>query len=1268
MIKSNIIPLRKSINKAFLKIKPVREDFDNFKNELQKLLLLINDKESEEHNKNFVRDFLINTFYSKKYVNTKGRTDLAIHLDKKNSGFVGAIIEVKSPVNKPDMISESNLNCKAMHEVVLYYLRERTEHKNDEIKSIIITNVYEWFIFKADQFEKYFYKSRLKDEYEKWRDDKKVSKLNDHFYNEVVKNYLDESDTEIEYVHFDLRDFQSHLAATGNEKELIPLFKKFTAQEILKESFANDSNTLNKQFYAELLHIIGLEEFKDGSKKKIGRKDDKERDNGSLIENTIRMLKSKDFTGNFSDISIYGDSKEQQLYNIALELNIIWINRVLFLKLLEAQLVNYHRGNNDYKFLDPKVISQYDDLYELFHEVLAIKIGDRNPDLIGRFGSIPYLNSSLFEMSDIEKKTIDISNLKDRYKLPFYRNSVFNKEAQAGGELHTLEYLLRFLDAYDFASEGGEEIRGERKTIINASVLGLIFEKINGYKDGSFYTPGFITMYMARETLTRTVVQKFNEAKSTAYKDYEELKRNMDISSAGREEVNKIINDIKICDPAVGSGHFLVSCLNEIISIKADLKILSYMDGRQVQNYSFEIEHDELIITNEETDELFDYHLSPSGKPVTALQDLQETLFHEKETIIENCLFGVDINPNSVNICSLRLWIELLKNSYYRLTPQLPSLTRRGEGGELELITLPNIDINIKQGNSLISRFKIDEDMFTSADKSVLEVYKLNVTLYKNEQDKNKRHELKVAIENTKERFRGIAVDPLYKEREQMDKLTTQLHKLNVDNPLFKHEDTAEKETEIKKKKNILVEKINKLSKEIEAKAEEYRTIYSGAFEWRFEFPEVLDEEGNYKGFDVVIGNPPYIRTEKIKEYSKYFYENYKVFNRGADIYFYFYELSYKILREKGKHCFINNTYDKTTAGRTLRSFVANNFSIIKYLDYTSVSVFEEATTYPIIILTEKLSAKTFFSYLKIENEVTKFDKEFYDTTAYLELDQNKLNEQVWNFDQENGIVNKLLTNKSLKDIYGKCYYGVKTALNEAFIVSHSFESTEPILKKVYEGKDIKRWFTTKSNKFMVVIENGFTSDKYGKIDEETAYKKISKLYPQVFGHLFPFKLKAKKRSDKGEYWWELRNCAYYDLFAETKIIFPNLQNENKFSWDESKSYINAPAVFLPTKDKSLLGILNSKLIWYFFKNICVVRNGGYIEVKPQYFEQVPILDLSEIEKKSITKSVDKILKQKKQNPKSDTTALEKEIDEMVYRLYGLTDEEKRIIEESFTL
>jgi adenine-specific DNA-methyltransferase len=146
---------------------------------------------------------------------------------------------------------------------------------------------------------------------------------------------------------------------------------------------------------------------------------------------------------------------------------------------------------------------------------LARKYEERNPDVKEIFGKVPYLNSSLFEPTDIEHATLVYQQPESDETIPIISSTVLKNEQgkKRTGNLSTLEYLFEFLNAYDFSSEGSEEIQEDNKTLINASVLGLIFEKINGYKDGSFFTPGFITMYMCRETIRKSVVQKFNETK-----------------------------------------------------------------------------------------------------------------------------------------------------------------------------------------------------------------------------------------------------------------------------------------------------------------------------------------------------------------------------------------------------------------------------------------------------------------------------------------------------------------------------------------------------------------------------------------------------------------------------------------------------------------------------------------------------------------------------------------------------------------------------------
>jgi hypothetical protein len=652
---------RQALNKAFLKVRPNRTEIEHFKTSLVRLLDQINESESEEFHKNIISAFLNAAYYNgSHYINTKGRNDLVIHNGKDAKSNVGVIIEAKKPTNKGEMLKKDNVNTKAFQELVLYYLRERITHKNVEIKWLVVTNIYEWFFFDAQTFEKAFAQDKaLVKQFTDFEEGRMGGKTTDFFYKEIAEPAIAAITQEISFTHFDIRQYDTALRNTDSrdDNKLIALYKLLSPQHLLKLSFANDSNSLDKTFYTELLHIIGLVETKDGGKKLITRNKENERNAGSLLENTILQLDSLDKINRLDKASQFGDNYPDRLYAVALELCITWINRVLFLKLLEAQLTNYHKGDKAFEFLSLAKLKSFDDLNSLFFQVLARKATERSAAMQKLFDKVPYLNSSLFEPTDIEHQALFISQLQDDLILPLLAGTVLkdNTGKKRTGQVNTLEYLFDFLSAYDFSSEGSEDIQEDNKKLINASVLGLIFEKINGYKDGSFFTPGFITMYMCRETIRRSVLQKFNDTKKWDCKDFGGLYDKID----NRQEANDIINSITICDPAVGSGHFLVSALNEIIAIKNDLKILQDRQGHRLKEYHVLVENDELIITDEE-DKLFEYN--PRSKES---QRIQETLFHEKQTIIENCLFGVDINPNSVKICRLRLWIELLKNAYY---------------------------------------------------------------------------------------------------------------------------------------------------------------------------------------------------------------------------------------------------------------------------------------------------------------------------------------------------------------------------------------------------------------------------------------------------------------------------------------------------------------------------------------------------------------------------------------------------------------------------
>jgi hypothetical protein len=828
----------KTLNKAFRKLKTNRTDIERFKENLIQLLNHTNDAESEEHHKNLVSDFLKKTYYEPNhFINTKGRNDLVIHNGKDAKSTVGVIIETKSTTNKAEMLSKSKINTKAFHELILYYLRERETLKNLEVKQLIVTNVYEWFLFDATQFEKFFAQNKtLVKSFTDFEQQRLSGTKTDFFYKEIAEKYVASVEKTIEFTHFDLRDYDKILRNEDklDDTKLLSLYKLLSPEHLLKLPFANDSNSLDKRFYGELLHIIGLDETKDGGKKVIQRFEKGKRFSGSLLENAITQIDSLDKISRLEKPSQYGETNEERQFNIGLELCITWINRILFLKLLEAQLRSYHKGDESYNFLSSNKIHDYDDMNTLFFQVLAKKYDERSPEINAEFGRVPYLNSSLFEPTEIEHSTLFISNLRDDKILPLYAGTVLKDEKgkTRKGEITAIQYLFEFLNAYDFSSEGSEEIQEDNKTLINASVLGLIFEKINGYKDGSFFTPGFITMYMCRETIRRAVVQKFNEEEKWECQEFSELYNKITDS----KRANEIVNSIKICDPAVGSGHFLVSALNEMLAVKHDLEILQDREGKRLKNYTFEVVNDELIVTDEEG-ELFQYN--PKNKES---QRLQETLFHEKQDIIENCLFGVDINPNSVKICRLRLWIELLKNAYYK--------------NATELETLPNIDINIKCGNSLISRFDLDADLGKALKKSswTIDSYRIAVDTYRNAGSKEEKREMEKLIATIKSDFRSeISLNDkkMVNLRDRQGKLT----KLTTQTTLF------EQTPKEKKAWKTDVEKLTTEITKFETEIEEIKSnkIYENAFEWRFEFPEVLDDEGKFVGFDVVIGNPPYL-------------------------------------------------------------------------------------------------------------------------------------------------------------------------------------------------------------------------------------------------------------------------------------------------------------------------------------------------------------------------------------------------------------------------
>ena len=1189
--------LNKALDKALLKHRPFISEIELFKSELVKLLDHIDQSETEEFHKNLVSNFLTNAFYADTYfINTKGRQDLVIHTGKDNKTKVGVIIEAKRPTNKADWFTPGQPNSKALQELVLYYLRERIEAKNIDIKYLIATNINEWYIIEASYFDRLFYHNKqLVKQYEDWRDGKKVTKDTGLFYNDIAKPEIDKITDEIPCIYFNIRDYEKALRSKQAEsnKELNALFKILSPYHLLKVPFANDSNELDEKFYKELLHIIGLEEAKDGGKNIIRRKKEN-RNLASLLEKAIDELKTEGLH-KVPDLKSFGDTGEEQYFNIALELCITWVNRILFLKLLEGQLINYHKSQQ-YRFLNSATINDFDELFKLFHKVLAVDVPHRTAAIQQKYSRIPYLNSSLFEISELEDVTIKINAIDSNDALEYIGSTILKEYKKKNTKLNTIEYLFQFLDAYDFASEGTGDTQEDNKTLINASVLGKVFEKINGYKDGSYYTPGFITMYMSRQSIRLAVMQKFNDANGWACKDFADLDNYIEYQQPeARNKANALINDLKLCDPAVGSGHFLVSALNEIIAIKSELKILQDVNGKRLKEYNIDVVNDELIITDEDND-LFIYNpQSPQS------QLIQQTLFIEKQTIIENCLFGVDINSNSVKICRLRLWIELLKNAYYK------------QDGNLE--TLPNIDINIKCGNSLLSRFALDADL-SKALKSIkydVNAYRGFVNDYKNCKDREVKRGLQLIIDRIKADFRTEIAknDPLLIK---LNKASGELYNLLSQVKIFDDDAKTQKANKLKQEK--LEADINKWTKEIDEIKD--NAIYKNAFEWRFEFPEVLNNNGDFEGFDIIIGNPPYLVLSSFgDEEFKVLQRNYETAFGRINTFALFTELVTRLI-SKNAFCYliIPDSICNIDYYTQLRKYLLDNFNILEIIELGD-GVFDEAVV-PAIIF-------SFNNMKTLNNKISLGDKEAIFSGSKKIINQDyyyKTPKFSFNLHIDDLFVKvqSLIENDNAKRLMdlATIKIGVCTGNNKKFLAD------KPIFvnsKKVLQGRNINRYSISYNDQYIDYDKNALLRAR----DELIFLKKE--------------KLLMRQTSDK--LILTIDNNQYYTI--DSLFIIYSEQIDLKY----------------------LLGLLNSKLLNRQYQKLNPESGRVFAQVKIDYVNELPIVIANANMVQQIVNRVSLILDQKSENVASNTKFIEDEINNLVYQLYDLTPDEIAIVEES---
>ncbi|HEC1747201.1 TPA: class I SAM-dependent DNA methyltransferase [Campylobacter lari] len=1246
-------------NPYYRKKQITQNEFDTFSKALTQYLERLESSQSENEDylvANALSPFLT-TLNFKTHIKTKQKgkseIDLAIAKDELSKDLE-VLIEAKKP-NSKEFITHTKPNSKALHEAILYYFRNR--EYSFSLKFIIITDFYKFYIFKASEFEELFYKNTsFKKLFEEFQSPNSLFKGNtDEFYKEASK-LIENSKESLKGFFIDLAFLKDK--QKSNFKNLASIFKTFHRDFLLNEFSPNDANSLNNAFYKELLYILGLSESKQLSKFIITQSEQSKQAQGTLYHLIASKLPKHDF--------------EEVLKFI-----ILWLNRILFLKLIESNLVRFN-DDKTLKFLNYEKIPNFTTLSHLFFDILA---KEKHTRVQSKFSYLPYLNSSLFEKQAIEKTTLEIATLENDALLEYHPHTQLkdDKGKSKKGKVGLLEYLFEFLDSFDFGADEQSEELIKQKELINSSVLGNVFEKLNGYKEGSFYTPSFITSYMCKASIEKVVLDKFNHTFKLNATKLNELRTQLRQEKIPQEQKLALLSSIRICDPAVGSGHFLVSALNAMLMVHYELGLFE-------EDFYLSVQNDEILVQNHKG-QFLEYKRPDFDKDKTHL--CQKELFERKKDIIENNLFGVDINPNSCEITKLRLWIELLKHSFYESFD---------DANYHDLKTLPNIDINIKCGNSLISYFEIHKSLSHHPNiKERMDKYKRIVKDYKEGFYTDKTLIAK-EIKNLKESFKNFCLkDKFAKEIKQLTNGANEYSKKYGD---FLAQDEKDENFRAFFSKNMFEFDFDESAakKEFKKLKKLYESIFdlesANPFEWRFEFSEVLDEGGSFQGFDLIIGNPPYIRQEDIKELKPNLAKNYKVYKGTSDIYTYFYELGFNVLKQNGVLSFItSNKYTRAGYGEALREFLLKNTTLLEYIDLNGIKVFDSATVDTSILSFEKAKTKdNSFKYLAPNTELLKEnDFSIESILNFNKIAQNSLSKESFTFNDESTNALKAKIEKHgtpLKDWHGlNINYGIKTGYNEAFIITTEKrdeilakckdeaekERTAKLIRKMLRGRDIKRYSYEWANLWIIVFEFG-------------SYKILEKEYPAIYNHLKQYKKKLQARgqctnkpiTDQKPYlgqhhWLELDNNPnkdYLSQFEKEKIVYSEIVRSPQFYLDTKLNFYAEATSFILTGEnlKYLIAFLNSDFVAFIFKTFYAGGNLGEngFRYKKAFLERLPIPKINSKNEKlanELISLVNEILKAKEQDKNADTKTQEDKINSIVYKLYNLTEEEIKIIE-----
>ncbi len=842
----------------------------------------------------------------------------------------------------------------------------------------------------------------------------------------------------------------------------------------------------------------------------------------------------------------------------------------------------------------------------------------------GKILKIPFLNGGLFDKEKFDDKILT-------FKPELFHNALNEEDPKQRG-------FLDFLNSYNFTIY--EDSPDEQTVAVDPEMLGHIFENLlEDNKDkGAYYTPKEIVHYMCQESLaeylkTNLSASSISESVSKSLEQFIKHKKVNEIIIQYADKIDTLLEKVKICDPAIGSGAFPMGLLQEITGIK---EIIAYKTGKE-------------------------------WKPAQV-----------KQNIIQNSIYGVDIEKGAVDIARLRFWLSLVVD-------------------EEKPKPLPNLDYKIVIGNSLISKFEdeIIEINWSLANNPALQQSRPDLFKRINQNIKNiytTQHDFFHSVKDKKEikfKIRNLKIELL----ETLIEIEKQIL---IEKGIKPDYATKRKEIVEITKRKIKFEGFNKILSKLKTLKDNPEKPLN-YFDWQLNFPEILNKNlvKDKGGFDIVIGNPPYIQLQKampgsnMKFADPYKNAKFQTFERTGDIYALFYEKGINLLKEKGIMAYItSNKWMRANYGKSLREFFAQK-NPLKLIDL-GPGVFETATVDTnIIFVQNKKTDRHKLQAITLNKNITQINKQ--DFTIINELSADSwiiLSETEKNLKQK--IEN---IGAPLKDWDININYGIKTGYNEAFIINGATKDrlieqdpkSAEIIKPILRGRDIKRYKAEFADLWLINSHNGVKAAPHITENIKKPYYIITddfgieilrpkafvippvniNNYPAVKKHLSQYWDRLKKRDDKGITPYNLRNCAYIQEFEKEKIIYPNMTKFLPFILDKEIHYYHNDKSFHLTGVLLywLIAVFNSKLFKYSFKNKFPELQGGTRELRKVFFDKLPILKIQESEQAPFIKKVEQIIKNKEQG--KDTSRLEQEIDKMVYELYGLTEEEIKIIETS---